>query len=73
MTHVNLDGVNESVRQFILAVTGDPAGSVLELNGRPVAWVLPAVAPTTNGDEAWSERTQISAPLVRAFTRRAAT
>lgn len=55
MTHVNLDGVAESVRQFVLAVALDPAGSVLELNGRPVAWVVPAGVGPANGDEAWSE------------------
>jgi hypothetical protein len=54
MTHVSLDGVPESVRQFVLAVAVDPAGSVLELDGRPVAWVVPA-APAGNGDEEWTE------------------
>ncbi len=55
MTHVNLDGVDESVKQFVLAVAVDPTGSVLELNGRPVAWVVPAGAPPANGGEAWTE------------------
>ena len=55
MTHVNLDAMDESVRQFVLAVAGDPAGSVLELNGRPVAWVVPAAPSAANGDEAWTE------------------
>ena len=55
MTHVNLDGLNESVRQFVLAVAVDPAGSVLELDGRPVAWIVPASPSTANGDEAWTE------------------
>ena len=55
MTHVNLDGVDVSVRPFVLAVAGEPAGSVLELDGRPVAWVVPAVPSPTNGDEAWTE------------------
>jgi hypothetical protein len=54
MTHVNLDGVDESVKQFVLAVALDPAGSVLELGGRPIAWVVPA-ASAPNGDEAWTE------------------
>ncbi len=54
MKHVSLDGLEESVRQFVLALAGDPAGSVLELNGRPVAWVLPT-APAANGDEPWTE------------------
>jgi len=55
MTHVSLDGVAESVRQFVLAVAVDPAGSVLELDGRPVAWVVPAAPPAANGDEAWTD------------------
>jgi hypothetical protein len=55
MTHVNLDGVEEAVKQFVLAVAVDPAGSVLELNGRPVAWVVPAAAAPVNGDETWTE------------------
>ncbi len=54
MNHVSLDGVDESVRQFVLAAAGNPAGTVLELNGRPVAWVLPP-GPASNGDEAWTE------------------
>jgi hypothetical protein len=55
MTHVSLDGVSESVKQFVLAVAVDPAGSVLELDGRPVAWVVPAATPVVNGDEEWTE------------------
>ncbi len=55
MTHVDLEGFDGLVKQFVLAVTGDPTGSVLELNGQPVAWVVPAVPSTANGDEAWSE------------------
>jgi hypothetical protein len=55
MTHVSLDGVAESVRQFVLAVAVDPAGSVLELDGRPVAWVVPAAPSSANGDGAWTE------------------
>jgi hypothetical protein len=55
MTRVNLDGVQESVRQFVLSVAVDPAGSVLELDGRPVAWVVPAGPSPGNGDEPWTE------------------
>jgi hypothetical protein len=55
MTHVDLDAVEESVKQFVLAMAVDPAGSVLELNGQPVAWVVPAVPPAADGDEAWTE------------------
>ena len=55
MTHVNLDTVEESVRRFVLAAAGDPAGSVLELDGRPVALLVPADASAGNGDEPWTE------------------
>jgi hypothetical protein len=55
MTHVNLDRLEESVRQLLLAVARDPAGSVLESNGQPVAWVVPAGHAPANGDEQWSE------------------
>lgn len=55
MTHVNLDGAEESVRQFVLSVALDPAGSVLEIDGRPVAWVVPAGTVPANGDETWTE------------------
>lgn len=53
MTHVNLNGVPESVRQFVLSVATDPAGVVLELNGRSVAMLLPTSAES-NG-EAWTD------------------
>jgi hypothetical protein len=55
MTHVNLDLLDPSVRQAVLALAHDPAGSVLEINGRPVAWVVPASPPAGNEDEAWTE------------------
>jgi hypothetical protein len=55
MTHVNLDGVEEAVRRFVLSVALDPAGSVLEIDGRPVAWVVPAEAVPANGDDDWTE------------------
>ena len=41
MTHVSLDALDESVKQFVLGLTADPSGSVLELNGQPVACVVP--------------------------------
>jgi hypothetical protein len=55
MTHINLDVAEESVRRFVLALAHDPAGSVLEMNGRPVAWVVPAGATPADGDEPWTE------------------
>jgi hypothetical protein len=55
MTHVNVDGLEESVRRVVLEVALDPAGSVLEVNGRPIAWIVPASSAPANGDEPWSE------------------
>jgi hypothetical protein len=45
MKHVNLDAYDEAVKQFILSLPPDPGGSVLEIDGKPVAHVLPG--PTT--------------------------
>jgi hypothetical protein len=50
MTHVNLDDQNEVIKQFVLGLAGDPSGSVLELNGRPVACVMPP-PKSMNGDQ----------------------
>jgi hypothetical protein len=48
MTHVSLDAQDDAVKQFVLGLTSDPAGSVLELNGQPVACVVPP-PKSTNG------------------------
>jgi hypothetical protein len=58
MKHVQLDALDESVKQFVLSLSVDPNGSILELNGRAVVQVLP-VAAQENGsaseDEPWTE------------------
>jgi hypothetical protein len=41
MTHVSLDAQDDAVKRFVLGLTIDPAGSVIELNGHPVACVMP--------------------------------
>ncbi len=48
MTHVSLDAQDEAVKQFVLGLTVDPSGSVLELNGQAVACVVPP-PKATNG------------------------
>ena len=48
MTHVSLDDQPAAVREFFLNLTTEPEGSVVELAGRPVARVLPAL-PASNG------------------------
>lgn len=45
MKHMKLDAQEESVKRFVLALTVDPGGSVLELNGKAVACVVPASKP----------------------------
>jgi hypothetical protein len=41
MNQVNLDAQDETVKQFVLGLTADPSGTVLRLNGQPVACVVP--------------------------------
>jgi hypothetical protein len=57
MTHINLDGQPEAVKQFFLALPADPEGAVVERNGRAVARIVPA--EDTGGkhpaDEPWAE------------------
>ena len=57
MTHVNLDAQPAAVRQFMLTLAVPPDGTVLELGGRPVAYLVPP--PQTNGgeiaDESWTD------------------
>ncbi len=57
MTRVNLDALPEAVRQFVLTLAVPPDGTVLELGGRPVAYVVPP--PQTNSgaidDEKWTD------------------
>jgi hypothetical protein len=48
MTRVSLDAQDEKVKQFVLGLTVDPSGSVLELNGQPVACLVPP-PKSTNG------------------------
>ncbi|MBI1902221.1 MAG: hypothetical protein HYS13_14060 [Planctomycetia bacterium] len=55
MNHIPLEQQDDAVRRFVLSLPVDPNGSVLELNGRAVAWVVHAVGPATNGDEPWTE------------------
>jgi hypothetical protein len=48
MTHISLDAQDEAVKQFVLGLTVNPGGSVLELNGQPVVCVVPP-PKSTNG------------------------
>ncbi len=55
MKHVDLDTVEEGLKKLVLSLSNEAGGSVLEMNGRPVVWVVPAVATPSNGDEVWTE------------------
>ncbi len=56
MKHVNLDSLDDSVKQFVLGLSVDPSGAVLELKGHAVACVLPLSGQNGNGQtpEAWT-------------------
>src|SRR5260370_23913840 len=41
MNHVSIDNQDENVKRFVLSLSADRGGSVLELNGRAVACVVP--------------------------------
>jgi hypothetical protein len=54
VNHIALDKQDEAVKQFVLSLPIDPNGSVLELEGRPIACVLPP--PSEDGDdEPWTK------------------
>jgi hypothetical protein len=56
--HINLDSQQDAVKQFFRSLPVDPDGSVLELNGRAVARVMPVGPPEAdarNGAEPWTE------------------
>ena len=50
MKHVNLDSHDEAVKRFVLSLPADPSGSVLELDGKAIAHVLPIPAPAGADD-----------------------
>lgn len=57
MNHVSIDNQDETVKQFVLSLSADPGGSVLELNGRAVACIVPPT-PSMNGSagaEEWTD------------------
>lgn len=52
VNHIPLESQDEAVKRFVLALPADPNGSVLELQGRAVAWVVSGVdvkQPSDNG------------------------
>jgi hypothetical protein len=57
MNRVNLNTQHETVQRFILALTADRAGSILEMNGEAVACVVPPPKSVTGHatSEEWTE------------------
>src|SRR5258708_24786944 len=57
MNHVSLDNQDESVKRFVLSLSADPGGSVLELNGQPVACVVPPLKMMNGSarEEEWTD------------------
>jgi hypothetical protein len=57
MKHVNIDSLDDSVKQFVLGLSVEPMGAVLELKGQAVACVVPVPGDNGNGaaPEAWTE------------------
>jgi hypothetical protein len=53
--HIALDKEDESVKRFVLSLPVDANGSVLELDGRAVACVVPIVDESVAANGAWSE------------------
>jgi hypothetical protein len=49
MSHIKLESQGEAIKQFFLSLPADPEGTVVELNGRAVARLLPIPA-SHNGD-----------------------
>ena len=55
VNHIALDKEDEAVKRFVLALPVDANGSVLELEGRAVACVVPIVEEPLQANGAWSE------------------
>ena len=55
VNHIALDKEDEAVKRFVLSLPFAASGSVLELEGRAVACVVPIVAEPVEANGAWSE------------------
>lgn len=55
MNHIVLEKQDEAVKRFFLSLPGDSQGSVVELDGQPVACVLPAPKGVNGKEEKWSD------------------
>ena len=65
MNHVTLDNQSHSVKEFVLALSKNRQGSVVELAGKEVLRVFPATNTPASIDEEWSDsKNQRRASLV---------
>jgi len=58
VNHISLDSQEEAVKRFVLSLTSDPQGSILELGGQAIVCVLPASSVPMNDNAAdgpWTE------------------
>lgn len=55
MHHIPLDSQDEAVKRFFLALAVDPHGSVVELNGKAVACVVPLPAQNGERESEWTD------------------
>jgi hypothetical protein len=58
MNHIKLDTQGEAVRQFFLSLPADPEGAIVEVNGRPVARLVPILESSndaSDGESAWTK------------------
>jgi hypothetical protein len=55
VNHIALDKEDDAVKRFVLTLPVAPDGSVLELDGRAVACVVPIVEAPVDANGAWSE------------------
>jgi hypothetical protein len=55
MTHVSLDNQNESVKQFVLSLSVDRRGSVVELDGKEVLRAFPPANGEGSNDQEWTD------------------
>ena len=54
VNHIALDKQHDAVKQFVLSLPADSNGTVLELEGRAVACVLPPPSENGEDDEPWT-------------------
>ena len=55
MDHIRLESQNEAVRRFVLSLKLASGGTMLELDGEPVACVLPVAGRNGASDSEWTD------------------